>query len=359
MCACIAVVYNKPNPSRYDRTNEQKAVVGVLEAVEAVRTSILELGYEVVLLPLVLPFKTARKKLASLEVEMVFNLFEGFCGEPETEALVPEALAEMGLPFTGCEAPVLRLALDKAKVKVLLQAAGIPTADFQLLNPETLAMFRLDYPCIVKPRAEDASHGITADSVVRDFASLARQVKVVAESYGSGALVERFVGGREFNATVMGNSECTVLPVSEIVYSLSPGVPRILSFEAKWEPESIYFQGTKVICPAEIEPQEREYVARIALAAFKLLGCSGYARVDMRMDEEGRLNVMEVNPNPDISPGTGAARQALAAGMNYTQFIDKIVKLALEKKNYDRRHPPHGRQGQTGTDANTPEYARI
>ncbi len=359
MCARIAVVYNEPNPSRYDRTHEQKAVVGVLEAVEAVRTSILELGYEVVLLPLVPPFKTARQKLASLEVDLVFNLFEGFCDEPETEALVPEALTELGIPFTGCEAAVLRLGLDKAKVKILLQNAGIPTADFQILNPETLPTFHLDFPCIVKPRADDASNGITADSVVQDFPSLARQVKIIAESYGGSALVERFINGCEFNATVMGNSEFVVLPVSEIVYSLSPELPRILNFEAKWEEDSVYFKGTKVVCPAEIETEERNNVAGTALAAYKLLGCRGYARVDMRLDEAGRLNVMEVNPNPDISPGTGAARQALAAGMNYTQFVDKIMKLALEKKDDDRQHPPHGRRRQTGADANTPEYARI
>src|SRR4030042_5601620 len=110
MCARIGVVYNEPTPSRYDRTHEEKAVIGVLEAVEAVRTSILELGYEVVLLPLVPPFDLAREKLASLKVVLVFNLFEGFCGEPETEALVPEALGELGLPFTGCQALALRMA---------------------------------------------------------------------------------------------------------------------------------------------------------------------------------------------------------------------------------------------------------
>ncbi len=359
MCARIAVVYNEPNPSRYDRTNEQKAVIGVLEAVEAVRASIVELGYEVVLLPLVPPFKTARQKLAALDVALVFNLFEGFCGEPETEALVPEALDELGIPFTGCRTSVLRLALDKAKVKVLLQAAGIPTADFQLLNPDTLSTFRLEFPCIVKPRAEDASHGITADSVVRDFESLARQVRVVSESYGGSALVEKFIGGREFNATVMGNEKCIVLPVSEIVYSLAPDVPRILSFEAKWEEDSVYFKGTKVVCPAPIRAAEWDYIAATALASYNLLDCTGYARVDMRMDEAGKLNVMEVNPNPDISPGTGAARQALAAGMNYAQFVDRIVKLALERKEYDHRNPRHGRRGQTGADANTAAYARI
>ncbi len=359
MCARLAVVYNEPNPSRYDRTHEQKAVIGVLEAVEAVRASIVELGYEVVLLPLVPPFKTAREKLASLKVGLVFNLFEGFSGAPETEALVPETLDELDIPYTGCTAEVLRLGLDKVKVKILLQNAGIPTADFQLLNPEALHLFRLNYPCIVKPRADDASNGITVDSVVQDFASLARQVKIIATGYGGSALVEQFISGREFNATVMGNDEFTVLPVSEIVYSLSQGLPHILNFEAKWEEDSLYFKGTKVVCPAEIGPEERDYVAGTALMAYKLLGCSGYGRADMRMDEAGKLNVMEVNPNPDISPGTGAARQALAAGMNYTQFVDKIIKLALEKKNYGRRHPPHGGRGQTGADANTAEYARI
>jgi len=359
MCARLAIVYNEPVPSRYDRAHEEKSILGVLEAVEAVRVAIIELGLEVVLVPLLPPFEDARRKLESLDVKLVFNLFEGFCDEPETEALVPETLVELDIPFTGCEAAVLRLALDKAKVKVLLQAAGIPTADFQLLNPDTLHLFHLEYPCIVKPRADDASNGITADSVVNDYASLERQVKRLAESYGGGALVEKFIGGREFNATVMGNSKLTVLPVSEIVYSLSPDLPRILNFEAKWEEDSVYFKGTKVVCPAEISEAERDYVAGTALAAYMLLGCVGYARVDMRMDEAGKLNVMEVNPNPDISPGTGAARQALASGMNYTQFVDRIIKLALEKKKYDRRHPPHGRRGQTGADANTPEYARI
>ena len=359
MCARLAVVYNEPVASRYDRTHEEKSVLGVMESVEAVRAAIIELGHEVILVPLLPPFEDARRKLESLDVKLVFNLFEGFCDEPETEPLVPETLNELDIPFTGCEAEILRIALDKAKVKILLQAAGIPTADFQLLNPETLSTFRLGYPCIVKPRSDDASNGITADSVVNDYASLERQVRRLAESYRGGALVEKFISGREFNATVMGNSKLVVLPVSEIVYSLSPDLPRILNFEAKWEEDSVYFKGTKVVCPAEISEAERDYVAGTALAAYMLLGCTGYARVDMREDEAGKLNVMEVNPNPDISPGTGAARQSLASGMSYAQFVDKIVKLALEKKQYDRRHPPHGRRRQTGANANTPQYARI
>ena len=355
----VVIVYNEPHPSRYDNAHEEKAVLGVLEAVTAVHEALIVLGHVVTMLPLVPPFEEARKKLATLEVDVVFNLFEGFCGEPETEVLVPEALTELGIKYTGCQPPILRLALDKAGVKVLLKEAGIPTPDFQLLSPDTINTFRLDFPCIVKPRGEDASHGISADSLVTDFASLERQVRAITESYNSGALVEHFIDGREFNATVMGNLRCVVLPVSEIVYSLSPDVPRILTFAAKWEEDSIYFKGTRVICPAEVSAQDREYITRTAMSAFKLLIGQGYARMDMRMDEAGKLNIIEVNPNPDISPGTGAARQSSAAGMTYAKFIEKILNLALEREKHGRENSPDVRQRQAGIAADIKKYARI
>ena len=240
-----------------------------------------------------------------------------------------------------------------------LKQNGIPTPDFQLISPQTLDTFRLGYPCIVKPRGEDASHGISADSLVQDFASLERQVKAITRTYRSGSLVEQFIGGREFNATVMGNARCEVLPVSEIVYALAPDMPRILTFAAKWEPDSVYFKGTKVICPAEVSDAEREYIASTALKAFKLVVGRGYARMDMRMDEAGKLNIIEVNPNPDISPDTGAARQSAAAGMKYAEFIERIINLALEKEKHGRKNPPHVRRRQTGVDADTAKYARI
>lgn len=355
----VAIVYNEPIPSRYDATGEEKAVLGVLKAVEAVHQSLLELGYYVTRLPLTPPFKEAGKKLSALDVDLAFNLFEGFCGYPETEALVPEALSQTGIPCTGCPETVIRLALDKAKAKVMLKAAGIPTPDFQLVNPGTLPMFQFSYPCIVKPRSEDASHGISEASVVNNPAMLAKQVQLVADFYGGGALVEEFIDGREFNATVLGNYNGTVLPVSEINYSLPEGMPRILTFAAKWEPDSLYFQDTKVVCPAEIGIDEREHIAETALAAFRLLGCQGYARVDMRLDKEGQLNVIEVNPNPDISPDSGAARQAEAAGMTYTQFIEQIARLALEKEHNDNQYPPHVKKRQTSLDEDIAEYSRI
>ena len=142
-------------------------------------------------------------------------------------------------------------------------------------------------------------------------------------------MVEEFLDGREFNATIMGNDDIITLPISEIAYSVPPTTPRILTYAAKWDPNSAYFRHTKHVCPAQIGSAERARMIDITQAAFRLLVGHGYARVDMRMDAEGKINVLEVNPNPDISPDAGAARQAQAAGMTYSRFIEKIVWLAL------------------------------
>jgi len=337
----IALVYNEPQKSSCGAVGEYNAVEAVLECVEAVQNALLELDFDVTRVPLVPPLEQAEKELRDLDTDLVFNLFEGFCDYPETEAVIPEILSETGVPFTGSPGPALRLALDKAKTKLILKTAGINTPDFQPLNPEILNTFQLDYPCIVKPRCSDASSGLSAESVVHDFSALERQVSRICHSFGGDALVAKFLPGREFNATIMGNSELTVLPVSEIVYSLPPGMPEILTFEAKWEDDSPYFEGTKPVCPAEIAGEEQQRIAETTTAVYRLLGCQGYARADMRLDDEGQLNVIEVNPNPDISPGTGAARQAKAAGMTYTQFIGKIVQLAFHGEDNENRYSPY------------------
>ena len=331
MCARVAIVYNKPEVSRYSSRGEDTAVLGVLESVEAVNKALLELKHDIVLLPLSPPAETIRNELAAVNAELIFNLFEGFCGFPETEALVPEIAEELRIPYTGCPTSVLRLALDKAGAKKLLKSAGIRTPSGQVLNPGNVTDFSLTFPCIVKPRAEDASHGLSDLSVVEDFASLKRQVTTISNAYGGEALVEEFVGGREFNATVMGNTNYTALPPSEIVYTLPEGMPKLLTFAAKWEVGSVYYLNTQLTCPAKITPAEKRAITQTITKVYQLFGCQGYARVDMRLDKDGKVSVIEVNPNPDISPGTGAARQADAAGMTYMEFMDKIIQFAFER----------------------------
>lgn len=328
----VAIIYNKPIPYRYSSMGEEKAILGVLDEVEAVYHALTELQYPVLRIPLLPPLVKTRNTLMDLEADLVFNLFEGFDGCPKTEAIIADILSELLIPYTGCPGAALALALDKAKTKALLSASGIETPEFQLLSPETLGQFCLKYPCIVKPCGEDASHGLSEDSVVNDYSSLKKQLIKVSGLFGGKALVEQFLQGREFNATVIGNKEPVVLPISEIVYSLPPSMPRILTFASKWDTQSTYYQCTKAVCPAEIGDEDNEVITQTAVSVFKLLGCRGYARVDMRMDAEGRVKVLEVNPNPDISHGAGVARQVKAAGLTFAQFIRNIIMLALEKE---------------------------
>jgi len=324
----IAIIYNEPCAYNYVPW-EEKAVLCVLEAVDAVHQALDELGYSVLLVPLLPPIERAREVLEGIETDLAFNLFEGFDCHPEAETAIADIIYSLGIPYTGCPPSALALALDKAKAKDLLKGAGIKTPNFQVLTPVTLSMFDLNYPCIVKPLGEDASHGLTAESVVSDAVQLSEQVTRISELFGGKALVEEFVDGREFNVTVMGVDNPFALPISEITYSLPLGIPNILTFAAKWEPQSFYFENTKVVCPAELQDDVRGQITDISMRAFKLFDCSGYARIDLRQNG-GRLQVLEVNPNPDISPGAGAARQAQAAGITYSQFIDKIVQYALE-----------------------------
>ncbi len=327
----IAVIYNEPSQVRYSAMGEEKAVLGVLEEVSAVHQALDESGYQVEEIPLSPPLDAVKEKLQSLKADIVFNLFEGFAGCPETEAAVAAMLPEVGLIYTGCPASALSLALDKARTKTLLEKAGLATPRHQLLSPETISTFHLSVPCIVKPAGEDASHGLSEESVVDTLASLEKQVAKISRLFGGQALVEEYVDGREFNVTVFGSKKPVVLPVSEIVYTLPPALPKILTFAAKWEPESIYYQGSQAVCPAEVEEETRKRIAVAARKAFLLLGCSGYARVDFRLDTGGVPKIIEVNPNPDVSPDLGAARQAKAAGMPYNQFIEKIVLFARER----------------------------
>ncbi len=328
----IAIIHNDPNPDRYGSMGEGKAILGVLGEVTAVHTALEELGYEVAKVPLAPPIERVEDNLKAIGTDLVFNLFEGFGGQPETEVSVANMLSRMGFTYTGCTGRAISLALDKAKAKEMMISCGISTPRYQLLRPETVSQFNLSYPCIVKPCGEDASHGLSEDSVVYNYASLVRQVDTISRHFGGTALVEEFVEGREFNATVMGNDETTVLPISEIVFSLPHEMPRILTYAAKWEEGTPYFNGTTVVCPAEVEADERARLERTAIAVFRLLIQHGYARVDMRMDAKGTIQVLEANPNPDITPEAGASRQAAAASMTYTQFIEKIVSLALQRK---------------------------
>jgi D-alanine-D-alanine ligase len=326
----IAILYNDPPGEVIIPNGEEEAITGVLEEVVAVKRALIALGHEIEKVPLRPPLDTVPRILRNIQADAIFNLFEGFEDQPHSEPVVAHMMEEMGLHFTGNASRTLDLTLDKAGFKTILQEAGVDTPAFMVLTPDNVGDFRLKFPCIVKPRDEDASHGLSPENVVSDMEHLKEQVIRVSSRFRGYALVEEFIDGREFNASVLGNSAHELVEISEITYTLPPGLPRILTFESKWFEETDYYKGTGVCCPAQIDAGLRDTISTAVLASCLAAGCRGYARVDMRQDRDGGIKVLEVNANPDITPELGIARQAAARGMTYPELIQKIVDLALE-----------------------------
>jgi D-alanine-D-alanine ligase len=155
---------------------------------------------------------------------------------------------------------------------------------------------------------------------------------MVAARYGDPALVEVYIDGREFNVTVLGGKTPRVLPISEIVYAHDYPGPRVLTFAAKWLPDHPAYTGALPVCPAQAPEEVCLEAGRLALEACRAVGAPHYARVDLRSDAAGQLFVLEVNPNPDLSPEAGLSGQAKAAGMSYSNLINTILELALEER---------------------------
>jgi len=275
--------------------------------------------------------------LAAPRPDVVVNLCESFAGRAELEAPAVGLIELAGLPFTGAGSAALALARDKPRAKRLLAGAGIATAEAVLLRAaEELDLAPADAllaggACLVKPAGEDASLGLSRDSVVHDRSALARQVALVRARFGD-VLVERYLPGREFNVAIVADPAPRVLPLSEIVFDRARMPFPLVTYLGKWDPASEDCDATPVRCPAEVDPPLARELERVALLAFAEIGCRDYARVDLRLDEVGRPHVLEVNPNPDLDPEAGFARALGALGPDaYGEFLARLVRGALAR----------------------------
>ena len=329
---CV-ILYNPANISQFEGSEEKIYPANVLrEEVGAIEESLRAGGFSPCVLAADQFSRELVQTLARLAPKFIFNLCEEINGSSELEMCVAGLLDLMGIPYTGSGPVSLGLALNKFRAKQLLRSAGVPTPRGFLSSAGTFRPPRnMRLPVLIKPVHEDASLGINSSSVCHDWKSAERQAGYIHEYYRQDALTEEFLDGREFNVTVFGK-EPTVLAVSEIDFSgLPPGEPRIVSYRAKWDEESPFFTGTKPICPAPISKRIGRRLSQIALLSYRVVGCRDYARVDMRMDHRGRCFVLEVNPNPDISPKAGVARAARVAGYSYSDLILRIAQFALER----------------------------
>lgn len=334
----IAVCHNlaAPVPLRGEAC-DQVAEQGSADEAAAVSKALAVLGHCPEIVPLGGEPAAFLAQLSAVNPELIVNLCEAAWGDSQMELHAAALLEMTGRPVTGSGPLCLGLTQDKLLTKELLLANDIPTPRHLLVRcGEPLpAVPGLGYPLIVKPRSEDASQGITDASVVDDLQALWSQIGYIHRTYGQDALVEEFIVGREINAAILGNGEAAVvLPLAEILFDSGLARP-IVSFEGKWLEGTAAYQKTVPVCPAALAEPEVAAVRVAALAAFRVMGCRDYARVDIRL-RDGIPWVLEVNANPDISPGAGLARSAAAGGLDYPALIGRILELTLLRS--EKRH---------------------
>ena len=331
---CI-VLYNAASISEKEGSEEKIYPANIIrEEVGAIEDSLREGGYNPYVLSVEYFSRDLIQTLTEISPKFVFNLCEELNGKCELEMCVAGLLELMGIPYTGSDPFALGLALNKFHVKQILRSAGIPTARGYLRYPgQKLTIPRnMRFPMLVKPSREDASLGINSNSVCDSAEQLERQIVYIHDVYEQEALVEEYLDGREFNVSVIGDKNPEVLAISEIDFSSLPeGEPRIVSYRAKWDEESPMYGSTVPICPANISKRLENRIKDIAIRSHLCVGCRDYTRVDMRTDSRGSLYVLEVNPNPDISPRAGFARAARAAGYSYPEMILRISEAAVER----------------------------
>lgn len=328
----VAVLFDDVE-SRPGATADER---GVLEAVAAVEEALKMLGHGPLRVPAGEDLDSWRAHPAMDQAQVVFNLCEGLGGRSEGEVLAARVVEDLGLPMTGSSSAVLALSRRKDQVNTLLSRRGLPVPPWAVWGgsngnrerPETFSAGWTAYPAIVKPAAEDGSVGIDQGSVVRDAGDLARRLERMQEVCP--VLVQAFVGTREINAAIVGHE---VLPLSEIVFEGLPlGHHPIVGYDAKWAPGSPEDLGTRPVCPAPIPGALASRIRLTALKAWKAVGGRGYGRVDFRLSPPDTFYLLEVNPNPDLSPSAGLARAAEAEGMHYQALVRKILEEALSRR---------------------------
>jgi D-alanine-D-alanine ligase len=335
----VVVLYNASENLVKGEPKDLLAEQGVIACAQAVADALQRAGYQVVQVPIHNDVESALAPYTSTQW-IVFNLGEGLEGRLFEEARIAWALEAMGYCFTGSRGDAIACSVHKAQAKTLLAANGVDTPPWYLFRHpgevDTLVADLL-FPLIVKPVAEDASIGVGPDAVVHTAQGLRQRVAYVVERYRQAALAEVFVVGREFNISLWGDPP-QVLPLAEIDFSaFADPYARIVSFAAKWEVDSFEYYHTPVLCPAPVNPELGTRIVDTAWRAWTAIGCQGYARVDMRINDEGGPCVVEVNCNPDLSPDAGFYRAARAAGYSYQDMVVHILEIARRQSYaYDR-----------------------
>jgi D-alanine-D-alanine ligase len=291
-----------------------------------------EEGHEVRVLGVGAELAPIRRAIDEFRPAIAFNLIEAFDNVASFDHNVVAYLELLRLRYTGCNSRGLVLARDKSICKKILHYHRIGVAAFEVFprGRRVRRPRRLRFPLIVKSLTLDASLGISQASVVEDDERLVERVRFIHESLETDALVEEYIEGRELYVGLLGNRRLEVLPVWELDFSGMPAEARRIATERlKW---SLTYQKKHRINsgPAkDLPPDVLKRIISVCKRIYRILELSGYARIDLRLREDGRVFVLEANPNPQLAYGEDFAESAERAGLKYGPLLERIMALGL------------------------------
>ena len=328
-----------PRPLDWDPSRTAPDVGTVDEEMAALLQALRDARFEVMVVNVEDDLSKLMSSIRLYRPEAIFNLVEYFNDDQVQEAWVAGLYELMGVPYTGNRPFTLATCQNKFRTKLLLEAADLPTSPYFLARSADIDKDHgLEYPVIVKPAFEDASGGIEHKSVCQNFEELAARVAHVLGEYETPALVEEYIEGREIHAAILGNNPPEVLPLFEMEFDEvelegdEDWRPQIISYRAKWDPHSRdFYTMDAVVPPEDLDPEIAEEIREIAIEAFKRVGGRDYARIDMRIDEDGQPYILEVNPNPDLVDGAAYMMCAAASGRSYADTLGAIADLAIAR----------------------------
>jgi D-alanine-D-alanine ligase len=296
-----------------------------------VLVTLREMGHDVRPVGIKDDLTVIRRAVEEFKPHIAFNMMENFHEIGAFDHNIVSYLELLRVPYTGCNPRGLMLSRDKALSKTLLSYHRIPVPDFVVVHVgrKPRRPKRLAFPLIVKSLTEEASIGISQASVVHDDDRMRERVEFIHSSVGTDAIIERYIDGRELYVGIIGNQRLRVLPVWELHFTKMPDdVHRIATERVKWSPKYQRKYGIKTR-EARLPDGVAASIQRLCKRVYRTLDLSGYARIDMRMDESGRVYVIEANPNPQLAYGEDFAESAERAGLEYDQLLQQILLAGL------------------------------
>ena len=294
------------------------------------------LGHEVQVLGVSHDLRPIRQHVEGFQPHVVFHLLMEFQDVAVFQAHIVSYLELLRVPYAGCNPRGLLIARDKALSKKIFRYHRIPAPAFTVFRyGRAIKVPRdLGYPRIVKSVDEEASLGISQASVVDDEEKLRERVAFVHRRLGSDAIAEQYIQGRELTVSVLGNERLQTFPVWELFFdNLPAGSKPIATERAKWDREYQLRAGIGT-GPAENLPDTlARHISKVAKRTYRALGLSGYARIDLRLSEDGRVWVLEANPNPDLRTVEDFAAAADEAGIPYPELLQRIVNLGIRHRS--------------------------